>query len=174
MRTLGFCAALIASSFAFAQAPASVISEEQIAKVLVTINQGEVDAAKMALKNAKSEEVKNFAKMMAEEHKTNESMTRGLATKNKISMADSDLAKSLKEEAKKMNSDLKKADKSGFDQAYVAEQIVMHEKALKTIDETLLPNAKTPELVQHLQKTRVAVAEHLNHAKGLEAASTSR
>jgi putative membrane protein len=153
-------------------APTTSLTENQIAKVLVTINEGEIDAAKMAMKKAQAADVKNFAKMMMETHKTNESETKKLAHKNKMSMANSDLAKDLNEEAKKLNKDLKKSDKSAFDQAYISEQVTMHEKALKTLDETLIPNAKTPDLVQHLQRTRVAVSEHLNHAKGLQASST--
>ncbi len=155
-----------------AAAPATTLSENQIAKVLVTINEGEIDAAKMAMKKGQTADIKNFAKMMMETHKTNEAETKKLAHNNKMSMDNSDLAKDLKDEAKSLNKDLKKSDKSAFDQAYVSEQIAMHEKALKTLDETLIPNAKTPALVEHLQRTRVAVAEHLNHAKGLQASST--
>ena len=43
--------------------------------------------------------------------------------------------------------------KSGFDKAFIIQQIAIHEKALKTIKGTLIPSAKDAEFKAHLEKT---------------------
>ncbi len=162
------------SGFAFGQQEQQTqakLTDDQIAKVLVTINEGEIDAAKMAMKKAQAESTKEFAKMMVEEHKNNESEIKNLASKNKISMSNSDLAKTLKEDAKKSNKDLNKTSESDFDKVYIGQQIMMHEKALTTLNDTLIPNAKNPALLDHLKKTQTAVTAHLNHARQMAAGS---
>lgn len=45
----------------------------------------------------------------------------------------------------------------------------MHEAALKTLKDTLVPSAQNPAFKAHLEKTQAAVAEHLEHAKMLDA-----
>lgn len=148
--------------------PAS-LPDTQIVKVLLTINDGEIDCAKTAKSHAQSQAVKDFAKMMADQHQQNMKDTKDVAKKNKINPEESELAKSLKEEAKTSDKDLKRQDKAGFDRAYIKGQIMAHEKALATLRDTLIPSAQNPEFKAHLEKTSAAVAEHLAHAKSLEA-----
>lgn len=171
IKSIGICAIMVLSHFAFAQTTA--LSQEQIAKVLVTINEGEIDAAKLAEKKAQKSDTKEFAKSMIDEHKKNEAETKKLFSRMKIAMADSDLSKSLKEDAKKTNKELKDTDKANFDKAYMDSQVAMHEKALNTLNQTLIPNAKNPDLIDHLKKTQAAVEEHLQHARAMDAAPTS-
>ena len=145
------------------------ISDTQIAKVLLTINDGEIDQAKTAKSHAQNQAVKDFANMMNDQHQANTKETKDIAKKNKINPEDSDLAKSLKEEAKTMNNDLKRQEKMAFDKAYIKDQIAAHEKALATLKDTLIPSAQNPEFKAHLEKTSAAVSEHLAHAKSIEA-----
>ncbi|MBC7741570.1 MAG: DUF4142 domain-containing protein, partial [Bdellovibrionaceae bacterium] len=55
------------------------------------------------------------------------------------------------------------------DNAYVNQQVTMHEKALSTLNDTLIPQASSAELKSHLEKTRGAVSMHLDHAKKMQA-----
>lgn len=144
------------------------LNDAQIAKVLLTINEGEIDAGKMAQKKAQKSEVKDFAKMMVDDHKNNMKETKDLSKKQDFGTKQSDLAKTLEKDAKNANKDLKKSAKNDFDKNYLAQQIDMHNKALETLDATLIPKAQNAEFKAHLQKTRDAVASHLNHAKELQ------
>ena len=63
---------------------------------------------------------------------------------------------------------MKKADKNALAKAYVDQQVMMHEKALDTLDKVLIPQAQNAALKAHLAKTRDAVAGHLTHAKDLQ------
>jgi putative membrane protein len=160
---------LILPLTAFADPVGGVSNDGEIAKVLTTINDGEIDAAKIELNHGKNQDVRAFANQMIAQHRENMKETKALAKANSLDPKDSDLSKSLKTDAKSNNADLKKADKAAFDQAYIKEQIKMHEGALQIIDGKLLPKAENPKLREHLQKTRKAVAMHLEHAKTLEA-----
>ena len=51
----------------------------------------------------------------------------------------------------------------------VAERIVEHQKVLDTIDQKLLPAAKTEDLVSGLKKMRDTVESHLKEAKSIQA-----
>jgi putative membrane protein len=154
---------------AFAEPVGTVSNDGEIAKVLTTINDGEIDAAKIELKQGKNADARAFAKTMISQHKENMKDTKDLAKANSLDIKDSDLSKSVKTDAKSNNEDLKNANKAAVDQAYVKEQVQMHEGALKIIDGTLLPKVENANLRSHLTKTRAAVAQHLEHAKALEA-----
>lgn len=165
------CLSLTGPAFAATKPPA--LTDAQIAKAMVAINEGEIDAAKLAEKNAVSSDVKNFALMMETEHQRNEQETKELAKKNKFDLKKSDLSKSLEAEAKQTNKGLKKQADATFDQAYVGSQVQMHTKALDLIQNTLLPAAQNQELKEHLNTTSKAVAMHLDHAKALQKAYAS-
>jgi len=164
-KTIALAAALLLSTSVFAQAK---LKDTQIAKVALTINEGEIDAAEYAKGKAKNEEVKSFAKMMIDEHERNLKDTKNLAKQEKFTPEKSDLSKSLETDAKASNKDLKKTDKAKLDKAYVDQQVMMHQKALDTFDTVLIPQAENVALKAHLQKTREVVAGHLAHAKTLQ------
>ncbi len=161
---------LIVSAGNFATAnpmDGTTLTDAQVSKVLITINEGEIDAGKIAKDKAQTAPVKDFAKMMIVDHKKNEDDTKEMGKKLKGN-ADSNLAKILKEDAKNSNKDLKKNDKNAIDQAYVAQQVTMHEKALTVIKDNLIPSATDEGLKSHLQQTSAAVQKHLEHAKSLQ------
>ncbi len=157
-----------ANSTAGTTSPASALPDTQIAKILITINEGEIDAGKVAKSNAQSKAVKDFATMMVDQHEKNSRETKDLAKQNKINPEDNETAKMLYEDAKNSNRDLKRNGKADFDRAYVKQQIMMHEKALSTLDDTLIPAAQNKDFKAHLEKTRTAVSQHLEHARDLQ------
>lgn len=148
--------------------PSAAMPEGQIIRILITINEGEVESGQIAKRYAKDKEVKEFAQQMVTEHKGNAKETKSLAKSLNINLDDSEVSKSLKEGAKSSNKNLKKYDKTNFDRYYVAQQIDMHEKALETIDTKLMPGTSNPTIRAHLEKTREHVSQHLAHAKELQ------
>jgi putative membrane protein len=145
------------------------LTDGQVAKVLLTINEGEIEAAKAAETKSRNDDVRNFAAKMTAEHKENSMTGQKLAEDNKLELDDSSLSKSLKAEAKAQNQKTENAG-AAFDKSYIAGQVKMHEKALHIIDRMLLPNAKNGDLHSLLQATRIGVAEHLQQAKKLQRA----
>ena len=145
------------------------LNDAQIKKVLLTLNEGEIEAAKLANQRAQDESVKSLAKMMVDEHKENIKETKEVAKNNKIGTRDSKLSKDLKKDAFQVTKSLRGAEQGAFDKAYVSSQISMHQKALDMLNNTLIPNASNPAFKTHLEKTRDAVQAHLEHAQSLQA-----
>lgn len=144
------------------------VPDTQIAKILLTINDGEIDAAKVAKRHAQTQEIKDFANMMTDHHKKNMKETKEVAKKNAINPENCDAAKAMKDAAEQDVTDLKRQEKMAFDRAYIRQQIAMHERALATLNNTLIPSAQNPDFKAHLEKTQVAVSQHLAQAKAIE------
>lgn len=161
-----------------AQTASETLTDGQIIGILNTANQGEIQAGKLAEKQSKNPQVKEFASMMVKEHTAARSKVKELAGKTNLKMAESPLQKTLETTAKESENKLKALKDKEFDTAYISEQVKMHQMTLDTIDSTLLPKANEATLKSELGKMRETVASHLDHAKKLEASlgqlSTSR
>lgn len=158
----------VSATGAIAQTANPGLSDGELAKVLMVINEGEVDASNLAKDKAANAEVKAYAKMMIDEHKKNDKETKKILKTLKADAKDNDIANTLKENAKNANGELKKVDKAGFDKAYIKHQITMHEQALEKLNTMLIPGAKDAAFKAHLEKTRGAVQSHLEHARTLD------
>ena len=165
MKISALLISILFSAAAFAQ---TTLNDKQIAKALITINEGEIEAANVAEKKAQNKDVKDYAKFMIDEHKKNIKETRNVAKKEKMSPVKSELSESLEKDATQARKSLKDTDKAAFDKAYVDNQVAMHEKALSSLNETFIPQAQNAALKAHLEKTRDAVSAHLAHAKQLQ------
>lgn len=164
-KTIILTATLLLSTSLWAQ---SNLKDTQIAKIAIVLNDGEVDAAKIARNKVTHPEVKSFATIILDDHKKNIKETKDLAKREKFTPEGSDLSKSLTEEIKQSNKNLKKTNKASLDRAYIDQQVMMHEKALQTFDTILIPQAQNAALKEHLQKTREAVSGHLAQVKQLQ------
>jgi putative membrane protein len=144
------------------------LTDAQIVEALITLNDGEIKAARFADKHAHEGAVKNFSIMMLEQHKQNNAELKALAQEDSLHPQQSDLSQALAQEAREENNNLEQSSRSDIDKSYVWEQVRMHDKALMTLEKELLPNAKNPKLRALLEKTETAVKDHLHHAKNLE------
>jgi putative membrane protein len=164
--TLSLAAAFaFAAASAFAQAP----NDAQIAHIVVTANQVDIDAGKVAEKKGSNAEVKAFGKQMVTDHTAVNKQATDLAKKLKVKPEDNPTSQSLKkggqDNVKKLNG-LKGKE---FDKAYVDQEVTYHQAVLDAIDKTLIPNAKNAELKGLIEKVRPAIDGHLQHAKQLQA-----
>lgn len=173
-----FKAALLATMFAFstslmAQSATNPgtdagLSDAEIAKILMTINQGEVETNRLGAEKARNPAVKDFARQMITKHDTNKQVTEALAKAVGPLPKESDQSRIIQEDTKNVSEGLKKTS-NGFDRAFMRAQVDLHQKALDTIQGTLIPSAKNPQLKDHLEKTRASVQDHLKHAKSISA-----
>lgn len=146
------------------------LSDEQIAQVFLTANEGEITQSRMILNDSQSEDVKSFARHMVEEHSANSGKLRNLIRDNGFTVSESDMNRDLKNEADRMSSQLKDAEGAEVDRVYSQNAVLMHKNLLHRIDTQLLPNAKNPELKNYVKETREHVAKHLESAKKLPGA----
>jgi putative membrane protein len=145
------------------------LTEAQIFGILAAANNGEIEAANLAQQKSVNQNVKTFADNMIKDHTQMQMDAQALATKLSITPADSNISTDLKSGADKEMEKLRTVEGPEFDKAYAAAQVADHTKVLSLIDKKLLPSAKNEEVKTMLQKARPTIAEHLEHAKTLEA-----
>ena len=151
----------ITATTALAQTP----NDAEIASIVVTANQVDIDAGKLAQSTATNKEVKAFAERMVVDHTgVNKSATE-LATKLKVTPQDNATSRSLKAGGEKNVSTLKGLHGAAFDKAYIEHEVAYHQAVLDALDKTLIPNASNAELKALLVKVRPAFVAHLKHAK---------
>ena len=157
--------ALFAPALALAQSP----SDPQIAHIVVTANQIDIDAGKLAKSRSKNKEVQDFAQRMITDHTAVNKQAGALAKKLGVKPEDNDTSKSLKKGAKENIANLKKLKDGAFDKAYIDHEVAYHQAVLDAIDKTLIPSAQNKELKDLIVKVRPAIAAHLEHAKHAQA-----
>ena len=145
------------------------VNDAQIASIVVTANQVDIDAGKWAISRATSDEVKAFARLMVADHTGVNKAATDLAARLKVTPQDNPTSKSLKAEGDKSLAHLKTLKGAAFDQAYVDREVAYHQQVVDALDNTLIPGAQNEELKALLVKVRPAFVAHLAHAKRLQA-----
>jgi putative membrane protein len=145
------------------------INDAQIASIVVTANQVDVDAGKLAATKASDPEVKKFAQLMVTDHTGVNKSAVDLATKLKVTPEDNPTSKSIKSGGDENVATLKTLQGAAFDKAYVDHEVAYHQQVLEAVDKTLIPGAKNAELKALLVKVRPAFVAHLEHAKHVQA-----
>jgi putative membrane protein len=166
MRTFAVVTA-IALGLVAAGASAQAIDDAQIAHIVVTANQVDIDAGKLAASTATSPEVK-FGQQMVTDHTGVNKRAVDLATKLKVTPADNPTSQSLKAGGDKNVANLKTLKGAAFDKAYVDHEVAYHQAVLDALDKTLIPGASNAELKALLVKVRPAFVAHLEHAKTIQ------
>ncbi len=163
-------AIVIASTLLFAVAGASAqgINDAQIASIVVTANQVDIDAGKLAQSTSKNAKVKAFAKRMITDHTGVNKSAVALVTKLKVTPEDNPTSQSLKSGGESNLANLKTLNGAAFDKAYVDHEVAYHEQVIDAVDKTLIPGAKNEELKALLVKVRPAFVAHLEHAKMIQ------
>jgi putative membrane protein len=164
-----FVAMSFASGAAMAAAAGAAPNDAQIAAIVVTANQVDIDAGTLAKARASSQEVKTFAQLMITDHSgVNRSATE-LVTKLHVTPEPNATSDTLKQGGDQNLASLRKLGGAAFDKAYIDHEVSYHEAVLEALDRTLIPSAKNAELKALLVKVRPAFVAHLEHAKSLQA-----
>jgi putative membrane protein len=161
-------AVFLALSMAAGSASAAAPSDPQIAAIVVTANQVDIDAGNLALSKAKSPDVKTFAQLMITDHSGVNKAATELVQKLHVTPEASPTSQSLQKGGEDNVAALKKLSGSAFDRAYVDHEVAYHQAVLDAVDTTLIPNAQNAELKALLVKVRPAFVAHLAHAQRLQ------
>ncbi len=161
-------AALTVATFAV-QAQAAGPTDPQIAAIVVTANQVDIDAGRLAEARAASPEVKAFGKMMVTDHSGVNAAAVALVTRLQVTPEDNPTAESLRKGGQDNVAQLQALQGPAFDKAYIDHEVAYHEAVLDAVDKTLIPDAQNADLKALLIKVRPAFVAHLDHAKALQA-----
>jgi putative membrane protein len=143
-------------------------SDPQIVGIVVTANQIDIDAGQLALKKAKSQEVRDFAQQMVTDHTALQKSVSDLGAKLNVKPEDSDTSRSLKSQAKGTTAKLESLQGAAFDKAYIDNEVTFHQAVINATSSVLIPNAKNAELKSALESAAPLFQGHLEHARRLQ------
>jgi putative membrane protein len=143
-------------------------TDPQIASIVVTANQVDIDAGTLAKAKSKNKDVVDFAQLMITDHGGVNKAATELVQKLHVTPETNPTSVSLQKGGDENLAALKKLQGSAFDRAYVGHEVAYHQSVLDAIDTTLIPNAQNAELKALLVKVRPAFVAHLEHAKSLQ------
>lgn len=146
-------------------APGMAFADADVAGVLETANDGEVQAAEVALERASDSRVRDFAQRMVTDHTNASERLAQLASTGDIMIGNPSLAAQLRSSNTETVQTLQQLEGAAFDRTYMDSQVSMHEWLLNTIDNTLIPSTRDNDLESLLTDIRPAVAQHLESAR---------
>lgn len=166
-------ASLVFSMGAMAQvqipfSPHQAPSDAEIAAIVVTANQVDIDAGKMAQNKAHDADVKAFATQMVTDHTGVNKQASELAAKLKLTPKENSTSDSLKQGGADSIKKLETLEGAAFDKAYIDHEVTYHAQVIEAIDSTLIPSAHNAELKALLVSSRPAFVGHLEHAKQIQ------
>ena len=164
--SLIFAAGLLSASVASNSTQG--VNDAQIASIVVTANQVDIDAGKLAASRAANGEVRKFARLMITDHSGVNRAAGVLVAKLKVMPEDNPTSQSLKSAGDKNLAQLKTLKGAAFDKAYVDHEVVYHQQVIDALDKILIPGATNGELKALLINVRPAFVAHLEHAKSLQ------
>ncbi|MBU6492657.1 MAG: DUF4142 domain-containing protein [Burkholderiales bacterium] len=140
-------------------------TDAQIAAIVVTANQVDIDAGKLAIGRAHAKDVKEFARLMVEDHTNVNKAAVALAHKLNLTPEDNATSRSLKQGGDDNLAKLRTLKGEDFDTAYIDHEVAYHEAVLDAIDKTLIPDAQSSALKALLRQARPTFVAHLAHAR---------
>lgn len=144
-------------------------TDAQIASIVVTANQVDIDAGKLAAKKSHSADVRAFAQLMITDHSGVNKSAVELVTKLKVTPEDNPTSQSLKAGGDQNLANLKGLNGEAFDKAYVDHEVAYHEQVIDAVNKVLIPSAQNAELKALLIKVQPVFVAHLDHAKKIQA-----
>ena len=144
-------------------------TDPQIAAIVVTANQVDIDAGKLAVKKSHTKDVRDFARRMITDHTGVNKSAVELVTKLHVTPEDNPTSQSLKAGGDENLKNLRSLKGSEFDKAYVDHEVAYHQQVLDAVDKVLIPSATNAELKALLVQVRPAFVAHLEHAKRIQA-----
>jgi putative membrane protein len=144
------------------------LSDPEVASVAVTANQIDIDYANIAMERSKNEEVLNFARTMANDHKSVIDQAVALANKLGVTPKSNQLTQKLLADAEKTKTQLSAVTGHAFDKAYIDNEVAYHKAVIEVVEGQLIPTTDNGELKQLLQKVVPTLKSHLSHAEMLQ------
>ena len=150
------------------------INDAEITAIVVTANQVDIDAGKLAVSRSSNNTVKAFAQLMITDHSGVNKAATELVTRLKVTPQENSTSKALQAGGDENLAHLKTLKGAAFDQAYINHEYAYHQQVIDALDKTLIPGAANAELKALLIKVRPAFVAHRDHAKSLQSTSEAR
>ena len=149
--------------------PAPGVTDADIAQIMTTANQGEIDQANAALAKASAADVRAFAQMMVSDHTGALNALNSLLTDRSITPATTnDIASQLQSGSSQTIANLNTYNGADFDRQYINAMVDAHQWLLTQLDNSIIPSTRDRRLRDLLQTQRGTVAMHLDRARQIQ------
>jgi putative membrane protein len=158
-------------------APARMVkgpSDANIAAILMAASNTDISYARLAPNRAQASGTKEYAAQMMTDQSSVNRMVNEALVRMKLDPEDNDASLAFRDESATRRDMLRQLDGRAFDAAYLMNEVTYHQKLLASIDNSLLPSARTKEMKNLLTSLRPAVAAHLAQAQELQASLASK
>ena len=135
-----------------------------VAGIVLTANEGEVQQGQAASSRASSSDVRSFAQMMVTDHTNALNAARDLFTRAGVTPGENATTQCLRENSRGTISNLQTYSGAAFDRAYMQSQVDLHQWLLTAMDNTLIPSTRGDARTL-LETQRASVATHLERAR---------
>lgn len=144
------------------------LNDAEVADVVLTADNIDIDLARLAQTRSKNAEVLKFAGTMITDHSAVNAKATALAGKLGITPENNAVSQSLLAGARTARAALEPLQGTAFDEGYIAREVAFHQAVLDALDTLLIPTTSNAELKQLLVSVRPAIAAHLAHAQMLQ------
>ncbi len=148
--------------------PDTTMSDAQIAAITDAANTGEIEQAKVALRHAKDQRVRDFAQMMIEHHSDAKTKQGMLMSSMNLSDDPTSTSMRISSDGQSALGSLQSAGANDFDKMYIELQVREHRDVLDMLDNKLIPSAHSADFKRALVDFRPKVADHLKRAEDLQ------
>ena len=143
-------------------------TDAQVLHTFITANQGEVLTNGIGQERARMDSIRAFSQRMVAEHEQTRQQAVALGQRLGMAPEANALSGQLDAMANATAERLRVFSPVAFDHMHIRSQVGMHELTLALLNNTLIPNARNPELAAMLRQASQVVAGHLDHARMLD------
>lgn len=140
-------------------------TDAEIAHIVVTANQIDVDYGKLALQKTKNPEARKFAETMIRDHEDIIKQAAALAQKLGVIPKDNELSQNLLKQKEANINRFDKMDDQEFMSAYIHNEVDYHQAVIDAVKDILIPQTVNKELKETLVKVTPLLEHHLEMAK---------
>ncbi|MBX9758383.1 MAG: DUF4142 domain-containing protein [Beijerinckiaceae bacterium] len=156
---LSLSAAALAPAPALAQASKASVTKAEFVRMAATGDMFEIESGKLALSNADSADVKQFAQKLIDDHTA--------ASKKLMSLSDQKPPATLDKKHADLLAKLKSASGKEFTHTFITQQVQAHREAVELF-EHYAKDGDDAKLKSFASDTLPALREHLQHAQKLQ------
>ncbi len=145
-----------------------VLTDANIAAIVVSANNIDISAAKIALERSNNTEVKKFAETMITDHTAVLNSAVALVTRLGVTPVNNELVATLAEQSSNHEANLRTLSGNSFNKNYIEHEVVYHQTVIEVIENQLIPAAQNKELKDTFVSVLPAFRAHLEHCQMIQ------
>jgi putative membrane protein len=152
-----------------ASAPRPVYPEPEAVQILQAIDSARIASARAARERSQNDAILEYARVMIADHRAIRRVLDSLMTATGQTASDNSLSEEIRVANEHFITELMARD-TGFNNAYIAQEINDLERALVLLDTALIPSARNAQVKTTMEQLRPAFEAHLQRAQQIRAA----